>query len=363
MKLKLLLSAAFVAGAFSATAATASTPAPTNSANAMTALFGDPVIAKGTGFEIKRSDLDSVVTGAKAQAAAAQQMLPPDFEISMLNQLITIQLLLQKATSDDRAAGKIEADTQFTNLVERFGSMDDFRRQLKIVGMSEAELRNKAAQEATAKATLKRALKLNITEEQVKSYYSNHTQAFEEPEKVTAQHILLMTIDPATRLPLSTNAVAAKKKQMEELLARAKKGDDFGKLAKEFSEDPGSKENGGALPKFTREDMVSEFSTAAFGLKPGQISEIVSTMYGFHIIKLTEKFPAKKYGLLENIPQINRTPASLCRMELEGEQLRLQAPGYVKGLRTEAKVEVLDPQLKALESAIQDAEAKTPANP
>ena len=105
MKLKLILSAALIASVISAQAATSGATNNASKADAMTTLFGDPVIAKGRGFEIKRSDLDTVVTGAKANAAAQGQMLPPGFDISILNQLITIQLLVQKATPADRAAG------------------------------------------------------------------------------------------------------------------------------------------------------------------------------------------------------------------------------------------------------------------
>ena len=123
MKLKLILSAALVAGVLFHAGGNATAPAAGTNANpeaAMTALFGDPAVVKGKGFEIKRSDLDQVVTGAKANAAAAGQQLPPDFEVSVLNQLITIQILLQQATPADQAAGKIEADLQYTNLLKKF---------------------------------------------------------------------------------------------------------------------------------------------------------------------------------------------------------------------------------------------------
>ncbi len=126
MKLKLILSAALMAGVISARAATqnaAQLAAAGTNANpevAMTALFGDPAMVKGKGFEIKRSDLDQVVSGAKANAAAQGQQLPPDFEASILNQLITIQVLLQTATPADQAAGKLEADLQYTNLLKKF---------------------------------------------------------------------------------------------------------------------------------------------------------------------------------------------------------------------------------------------------
>lgn len=367
MNLKLILSAALVAGVISARAATAAvapvTPAATVApkTDSMTELFGDPVVAKGKGFEIKRSEIDAVVSGAKANAAAANQQLPPDFEVSVLNQLVTIQLLLQKATPADRAAGKEEADVQFTNLVEHFGSEEAFARQLKVVGMTEADLRSKATQEATAKAALKRELNVKVSEAQVQAYYSNHTQAFEEQEKVHVRHILLMTIDPQARQPLSTNTVAAKRKQMDDLIKRIKDGEDFAALAKQYSEDPGSKENGGELPKFGRGDMVPEFEAAAFALKPGQVSDVITTMYGYHIIKSIDRSPAKKYGLTENIPQISKTPAAICKAELEGEQIRDQAPAFVKKLRAESTLEILDPSLKALDQIMQDAATNAPA--
>jgi parvulin-like peptidyl-prolyl isomerase len=251
MKFKLLFFAALIASVVSSRAVTSSVDtnaAPVVKADAMTALFGDPVIAKGKGFEIKRSDLDSVVSGIKARASAQNQSLPPYFEVGILNQLITIQLLLQKATPADKLAGQAAADEQFTNVVEYFGSAEAMQRQLKVMGMTESDLRAKAAQEATAKEALKHQLNLNITDAQVQDYYSNHSSAFEEPEKAHVRHILLMTIDPATQSPLPTNAVAAKRKQIDDIQKRAAGGEDFAALATKYSEDPGSKDNGGELP-------------------------------------------------------------------------------------------------------------------
>ena len=368
MKLNLFLSAALVAGVISTQAATSGTPAaPVAKTDTITALFGDPVIAKGKGFEVKRSELDEILTGAKANAAAAGQQLPADFDISMLNQLITIQLLSQKATPAERATGVKESDQQFTNLLAQFPSREAFERQLKIVGMNETSLRGKAAQEATAKAVLKRELNINITEAQIKEAYSNHVASFEEPEKAHVRHILLLTIDPSNRAPLSTNAVAAKRKQADELLKRLKGGEDFTALAKQYSEDPTTKETGGELPKFGRGgEMVAEFEAAAFALNAGQVSDVVQTMFGFHIIKLIEKSPAKKYGLMDAIPQNNKnletiTPAAVCKQELEKEQIRDRAPALVQKLRKDAGVEILDPSLKALEQAILDASSNAPA--
>ena len=150
--------ASLVLGTTASQATSANPPAGTNAApaDAMTALFGDPVIAKGKGFEIKQSALDQIMVGAKGQAAAANQQLPADFEARALNQLITIQLLVQTANDADRTEGQKDADLQYTNILKHFGSEAAFNLQLKAVGMTMEELRAKAFQEATAKAALKR---------------------------------------------------------------------------------------------------------------------------------------------------------------------------------------------------------------
>ena len=364
MKLKLTLSAALVAGVISVTAATqpvtATNPSPEA---AMTALFGDPAIVKAKGFEIKQSELDQILTGAKANAAAQGQQLPPEYSIAILNQLIAIDSLLQKANAADRAAGQVEADLQYTNLVKRFGSTEAFERQLKAVGMTVADLRAKAAQEATAKAALKRLLNIAITDDEAKAFYDKHAADFEQPELAHVRHILLMTMDPTTRTPLSTNAVAAKRRQIDDLLKQIRAGGDFAALAKQYSDDTGTKDSGGDLPEFPKGQMVPEFDAAAFSMTNNQVSDVVTTMYGFHIIKMVELTPAKKYTLTDTLPQVNKSVAEICKSEVEAEKIKDLAPDYVKKLRNELGVEIVDPSLKALDESVraQADAAGTPA--
>jgi parvulin-like peptidyl-prolyl isomerase len=368
MKLKLIFSAALMAGVISATAVTQ--PAPTAAATnanlmasltnaspeaAMKALFGDPVIVKGKGFEIKQSELDEVLTGAKANAAAQGQKLPKEFEAAILNQLITIQMLLQKATPADHAAGAAEADLQYTNLLKRFGSQEAFERQLTAVGMTPAELRKKAVQEATAKAALKRELNIKVTDAEAKAFYTNHEAEFEQPELAHVRHILLMTIDPETGMALPTNSVAAKRKQIEDLLKQIRDGGDFAALAKQYSEDPGSKIKGGELPEFPRGQMVPEFETAAFALTNNQVSDIVTTKYGFHIIQMLDKTPSKKFGFNDEIPRVDKTVAEVCRNEVEADKIKELAGPYVTQLRKDEQVEIVDPSLKALDESVRAA--------
>jgi parvulin-like peptidyl-prolyl isomerase len=366
MKLNLFLSAALVAGVISASAATAPVaPAAVTNATtpeaAMKALFGDPVIVKGKGFEIKQSELDEVLSGAKANAAASGQQLPPEFSVAILNQLITIQSLMQKATPADRATGQADADLQYTNLLKRFGSQEAFERQLKAVGMTMADLRAKAVQEATAKSALKRELKISVTADAAKEFYTKHAAEFEQPESAHVRHILLMTVDGETRMPLATNAVAAKRKQADELLKQIRGGADFAALAVKYSEDPGSKDSGGELPEFTRGQMVPEFEATAFGLTNNQVSEVITTQFGYHILKGISHTAARKFAFTDTLP-LGKTVAEVCKAEVESEKIKDLAPDYVKSLRGELGVEIIDASLKALDESVRAQEAAATAD-
>jgi peptidyl-prolyl cis-trans isomerase C len=134
------------------------------------------------------------------------------------------------------------------------------------------------------------ASKIQVSDAETKSYYDSHPKYFEVPEKVQASHILIKVDSEA-----GAEAKAGARKRMEAVRVRAKNGEDFAKLAREFSEGPsGSK--GGELGYFSREQMVKPFSDAAFALEPGQVSDIVETRYGYHIIKVSSKSEATKTG-------------------------------------------------------------------
>ncbi|MDD5772706.1 MAG: peptidylprolyl isomerase [bacterium] len=119
-----------------------------------------------------------------------------------------------------------------------------------------------------------------LTEKKIKEYYSKNEKQFEEPEKVKASHILFMVKN-------SDNATEEReaRNKAEKVMAEIKKGQDFAKLAKTYSEDS-SKEKGGDLGYFSRGTMDANFERAAFALKIGEVSQIIRSEYGFHIIKL-----------------------------------------------------------------------------
>jgi parvulin-like peptidyl-prolyl isomerase len=356
------------AQAASANAAATNAPASgTPPVDAMTALFGDPVIAKGKGFEIKRSELDQVVTGIKSAAAARGQTVPPaqltQIEGQLLGRLIQVQLLLQKATDADKSNGVQKADLQMKALLERAGSQEVLDRQLKAVGMTQADLRSKVIQESTAQAVLTRELNVDVTEAEVKKFYEDHPADFEQPEMAHVRHILLMTMDPVTRTPLTADQQKAKQKQAADLLKQIRGGADFATLAKQYSEDPGSKDNGGEMPPFPRGQMVPEFEAAAFSLTNNQVSDIVTSTYGYHIIKMIDKTPAKKLALTDKVPSGDATIDSKVKELLMQQKADKIAPAYLDKLKQAADVQILDPDLKAAMDAAAAAAAAAPAAP
>jgi peptidyl-prolyl cis-trans isomerase D len=142
------------------------------------------------------------------------------------------------------------------------------------------------------------AKQVNPSDDDIKEYYDANLAQFQKQEEVHARHILF-TVKPDA----SDADKAAARKQAEDVLAKAKGGADFAELAKQYSQDS-TAAGGGDLGNFARGVMTPPFEAAAFALEPGQISGIVETQFGFHIIKLEEKTPARTASLDEVKPTI-----------------------------------------------------------
>jgi parvulin-like peptidyl-prolyl isomerase len=231
---------------------------------------------------------------------------------------------------------------------------------MKAVGMTLPELRAKVTQENTAQAALTRLLNVTVTDADVKQFYTNNPADFEQPEMAHVRHILLMTMDPVTRTPLSTDQQQAKRKQIDSLLKQIRGGADMAALAKQYSEDPGSKDNGGEIPAFPRGQMVPEFEAAAFSLTNNQVSDVVTSSYGYHIIKLIDKAPAKKMALTDKVPPTNVTIADRVKDVLIQQKTEKLAPDYLDRLKKDGNVQILDADLKAAIAAAAAAAAVPP---
>ena len=128
-----------------------------------------------------------------------------------------------------------------------------------------------------------------VSSKEVEDYYENNKEKFGQPKRVKVRHILI-------RADAQDKEGSAKaREKAESIRQEAAQGKDFTQLAKKYSEDPGSKEDGGSLGFFSKGEMVPEFEKAAFALKEGDVSEIVKTDFGYHLIKCIEKKAAVKF--------------------------------------------------------------------
>ena len=170
--------------------------------------------------------------------------------------------------------------------------------------------------------------KTEVTEAEAETFYKENPDQFKAPEQVRASHILVSVKEGS-----KDAEVKAKKDAADKILARVKKGEDFDKLATELSEDPSAKENHGDLNFFGREQMVPEFSEAAFKLQKGEISpEPVRSSFGFHIIKVTDRKDANAMAFPEVKPQL--------MAYLQQQKRQTETGKVLRGLREGAKVTV-----------------------
>jgi peptidyl-prolyl cis-trans isomerase D len=160
-----------------------------------------------------------------------------------------------------------------------------------------------------------------VSDAQIQSYYSAHQDQYRTPERVHARHILLSTTGKSDADKVMIKAKA------EDLSKQLKAGGDFAKLAEANSEDPGSKSKGGDLGWVVRGQMVKEFEDTTFALKPKEISNVITTQYGFHIIQVMEKETAHLRTLEEVKPEILtaiRSQTVFDRMQTSADQARAE---------------------------------------
>jgi peptidyl-prolyl cis-trans isomerase D len=171
-----------------------------------------------------------------------------------------------------------------------------------------------------------------VSDQEVTQYYQQHQSEYKVDEQVKARHILIKVDNPT-----DAKEDAAAKKKAQDVLDQLHKGANFADLAKKYSDDPGSKEQGGDLGFFKHGAMVSEFDQAAFSLQPGQTSGLVKTKYGYHIIQVEERQNAHLKTLDEVKGQIL---AALTRQKEAGAEQtfaqQLQSEAAKSGLQKTA---------------------------
>ncbi len=312
----------------------------TNSvAAAGSSLFGDRVVAKGNGIEVKKGDVDMAVLEYKANLAADGQALPPgmseELRVKIRDRIIALKVVLGLATEADRKAGLDVANKFIAEAKKEARTDKEYKRKLMTRGFTverwEAQIRDKEISNVVLQRLLRS--KITVTDQELKDYYNSHPEEFRKPELLRAAHILLSTTDSRTRRPVSDEEKTRKRRIAEKLQERAAKGEDFARLAKEFSDDPASKDKGGVYV-FPRGQMIPEFEAAAFALRVGEVSKVVETKFGYHIIKSLERQPSSQIGYAEVAEQL--------RGGLIQKKFTEALPAFLEAEKKVAGVEVLE---------------------
>jgi len=203
----------------------------------------------------------------------------------ILEQLVIEELLTQKEKKKNIDVNQAEMDSATNKMMkEQNLTIDEFKSLLKAYGTTFSEYQDNMHKKLAFEKMMESEFAGKITQptdEQEKTYYNENIQMFQEPESIHAKHILITPSksgDP-------NKAKATAKAKAEGILKKLKAGADFNDLAKKDSNCP-SAPNGGDLGTQPKGSYVPEFEKAAYALKPGQISDVVETQFGFHVIKL-----------------------------------------------------------------------------
>jgi len=249
-------------------------------------IFPDDTLCKGKGIEIKRSQVDEAFVQFKANLTARGQELSENkrdlAESQLLDRLVITKLLVARANEEDKKKARTAADKFVASTKQQAGSDESFQRQLSAMNFTTEQFDAQVMERAICEEVVDRELRshVNITDEQLKKFYDENGEQFERPETVRAAHILLSTRDASTGQEMSEETKKEKRQQIEKILERAKKGEEFAALAREYSDDPGSKNAGGEYTFARGQFRNPEFESAAFALKTNEISGVVTTAFG-----------------------------------------------------------------------------------
>ncbi|MFO7782757.1 MAG: peptidylprolyl isomerase [Spirochaetia bacterium] len=265
---------------------------------------GEPVaVVNGTALSNERFN-DAVARNElqmrrQSQGAPISDTQLNDMKANILEGMINEELLYQVAQEQDISASESEVEEQIQQYKGQYGE-EGFASALANAGMNEDQLRSEISRSLTIQKLLEEEVTsgIDVTDEEVREFYEENTQMFEESQSVKASHILIDTREAETE-----EAKEEARARAEELLEELEDGADFAELAREHSEGP-SAQNGGSLPQFSRGEMVPSFEEAAFALEAGEISDVVETRFGFHIIKVEEKSTGGTTPYEEVKPQI-----------------------------------------------------------
>jgi len=250
-----------------------------------------------------------------------------DLKNDILEGLIEREVLYQESKKVGIKINGQKVDDQLTAIKKRFPSETEYQAALGKMNLTEVEVKMQISRGLAIRALIEQQVtsKIVITDAETKGYYDSNPQMFQQPAQVKASHILIKVdagADDAKK--------AEARKKIEMVQQKIKAGGDFAELAKEYSEGP-SNTRGGDLGLFRRGQMVKPFEDTAFAMKPNEVSDIVETRFGYHIIKVYEVKPEQTLTYADVKDKLNQ--------RMKQEKVEKNASLYISQLKKDAKIE------------------------
>lgn len=293
-------------------------------------------VAVVNGSVITRADFDREMSRFKQRLLSMGKPLN-DSQLSeikkeVLENLINRELFYQESQKQGITVDEAAIDEQLKKLKERFSSEAEFKSALSKANLSDATVKLQLKREMAIQQFIDKRFvqRITVSAEESKAYYDSHPDLFKQPAQVRASQILIK-VDPGAG---ESQKVEARKK-MEKIQEKVRKGEDFATLAKESSEGPSSA-RGGDLGYFRQGQMAKPFEEAAFRLPPGEVSGIVETELGYHLIKVTDKKPERTIAYEDIKGRLEK--------HLRREKVRKEVKLQVEELKEKAKVERFLPE-------------------
>lgn len=290
------------------------------------------LVARCGDLDVFRSDLlvmASMMPGQTSTLGEALLLDPTVYE-RVYSATIDQMLLYGEAKRLGFGAEAVEVEDQVVQLRESMGGAVPLMDYLAERDVSLEDFTTNIEREMVVRKYIDQrfAARVVVPDEEIESFFEENEEAFRTPMEARARHILIRP-----KVPGDPASEAEARARLEPVLKRARAGEDFAALAEEFSEGP-SAPQGGDLGWFARGRMVPPFDQAAFAMKPGEISDIVQTQFGFHVIKLEEMRSGEARSLEQVRGQIQNRLAS--------EKVAQQVRGVIQELRAKTEIERFD---------------------
>ena len=294
------------------------------------AKFPDGTVAVVNGEVITQDQLNTELSVMQKQFADVDQTDKgklAEIKSEILENLIAREVLHQESQRKGIEVDEATVDGRLASIKKRFPKEDSFKSMLEEMHLTEDALKEQLREGMVIQKLIDREVidRIEVSDKEAKDYYDENRDLFKQPEKIQARHILIKV---ETEGDEDLKPAALKKIKM--IQKEVKKGGDFAVLAKKYSQCPSSA-NGGDLGYFARGQMVKPFEDAAFSLKKGEVSDIVETTFGYHLIKAGDRKP-------ETISDYKDIKDKLAPY-LKRAKAGVAAEKYIEGLKKNAKIE------------------------